>query len=299
MSYAGEIAAVVTAICWASAAALFVTAGRRMGSAQLNRLRLAVAAVCLGATLWITRGAPWPVWATQSQVAFMAASGIAGFAVGDTLYFRALVILGAGRTALVLALAPVFTAIFAHAWIGEALGPRAGLGMAMTLCGQALVLSARGQAPPPHPEGSAAFGVVCGFLAAIAVACGYVLSSVALRTGIDPLSATVVRVMAALVVLWTMALPRNGVARARTALRDRVAGLAMVGGAILGPFIGVTLSLFALQHTQAAVATSIFACAPLFAIVLGARFHGEPLTARIATGAVLAVGGVVVLFTRH
>ena len=73
----------------------------------------------------------------------------------------------------------------------------------------------------------------------------------------------------------------------------------MIAGSVCGPFIGVTLSLYALKHTQAAVATSIFACSPLLAVVLGARFHGEPLTARIAGGALLTVAGVVVLFTRH
>jgi drug/metabolite transporter (DMT)-like permease len=299
MPFTGEIAAVATAVCWACAAAFFVSAGRRMGSMQLNRLRLVVAALCLTATLWIVRGAPWPHDATQSQLFFLAASGIAGFAIGDSFYFRALVILGAGRTALLLALAPIFTLLFARFWIGETVGPRALLGIAMTLGGLMLVLHARGDGAPHHPEGSPRVGVACGILAAVAAAAGYVLSTIALRTGIDALSATLIRVVAALAALWLAVLPRNGFASARTALADRFAGRMMVAGAICGPFLGVTLSLYALQHTQAAIATSIFACSPLFAIVLGARFHREPLTPRIAAGALLTVAGVVMLFTRH
>ena len=70
----------------------------------------------------------------------------------------------------------------------------------------------------------------------------------------------------------------------------------MLGGAICGPFLGVTLSLIALQHTQAGVAASITACSPLLAIVIASRLHGEALTPRILLGALVTVAGVVVLF---
>src|SRR5262245_65346045 len=108
MRFAGELAAVGTAVCWGSSSALFLTSGRRMGSVVLNRWRLTVALLFLAATLWAVRGSPWPAWATLEQVGLLAASSVLGFVVGDTLYFRALVILGAGRAALLLSLAPVF-----------------------------------------------------------------------------------------------------------------------------------------------------------------------------------------------
>jgi len=61
---------------------------------------------------------------------------------------------------------------------------------------------------------------------------------------------------------------------------------------------GVTLSLLALQHIEAGVAASITAFYPVLAILIAARFHGERLTLRIMTGALVAVAGVVVLFLR-
>lgn len=76
MSYAGELAAVGTAVCWACAAAFFVSAGRRMGSVQLNRLRLVVALVPLLLTLWIVRGAPWPSATSEKNLLLMTASGV-------------------------------------------------------------------------------------------------------------------------------------------------------------------------------------------------------------------------------
>ncbi|HEY2954876.1 MAG TPA: EamA family transporter [Candidatus Eisenbacteria bacterium] len=72
----------------------------------------------------------------------------------------------------------------------------------------------------------------------------------------------------------------------------------MVGGAFCGPFLGVTLSLNALEYIQAGVAASITAIYPLLTILISSRFHGERLTARSLGGFVAAVAGVVVLFLR-
>jgi drug/metabolite transporter (DMT)-like permease len=72
----------------------------------------------------------------------------------------------------------------------------------------------------------------------------------------------------------------------------------MLGGAVFGPFLGVLLSLTALQRIPAGVAASITAFAPVFAMLMAARFHAERLTLRSLAGALVAVGGVIVLFLR-
>jgi len=299
MRWAGEIAAVGTAFCWACAANLFLSAGRRMGSVQLNRVRLIVAALFLSATLVATRGAAFPTWATRPQLGYLALSGLAGFAFGDSLYFRGLVILGAGHAALLLSLAPVFAAIFARWWLGETLGPQAIVGMGVTLAGLVLVQTSRRQNSTPHREGSAALGVACGVLASVGAAAGYVLSKLGLQGGLDALSGTLVRVLSGAAAIWIVAPLQGGLRNMPAALRDRVALRTTVAGAVFGPFVGVTLSLFALQHSPAGIATSIFACSPIFAIALGTWFHREPLGVRMIVGASLAVGGVVLLFSHR
>jgi drug/metabolite transporter (DMT)-like permease len=298
MRFAGELAAVGTAICWGSSASLFVVSGRRLGSRVLNRLRLTLALVLLTATLWLLRGSPWPTWATSAEIRLLAASAVLGFVVGDGLYFRSLVILGAGRAALLLSLSPVFAAVIAWIFLGETLGPRGILGVALTLGGLATVLYGRTPPAARHPEGSPFVGVVSGIGAALFSSTGYIFSKAALVNGIDPLSGTVVRVTVAVPVVWLLAPLQGGFARNFTLLRDRIAVRALCGGAVLGPFLGVTLSLVALQNTHAAVATSIFSCAPLLAIFLGARFHREEAGRRTVVGALIAIGGVLVLFSR-
>jgi drug/metabolite transporter (DMT)-like permease len=296
--FAGEFAALGTAVCWATGSNFFAAAGRRMGSVVLNRLRILVAAVLLALALLVTRGSPLPFWATPTQIGILAASGLVGFIFGDSNNFRALVILGPGRGQLLASLAPLFTVAIAWPLLHERPGPLALLGTALTLGGVFWVIQDHERHTPAHAEGSALVGVTSGILGALGQAGGYVLSKLAIRSGLDPLSATVIRVMAAAVVLWAMAAVRDEAAGTIQALRDQRGSAFMVGGAFFGPFLGVTLSLAALQTIPAGVAASITAFAPVLAILLSARFHGERLTVRSLMGAAIAAIGVVVLFLR-
>jgi drug/metabolite transporter (DMT)-like permease len=296
--YAGEMAALGTAVCWAVGSNFFAAAGQRMGSVVLNRLRITLAAVLLGTALAVTRGSPWPFWASGWAVALLAVSGWIGFVFGDTWYFRALVILGPSRAALLASTAPLFTTLIAWPVIGEKPGPLALLGMALTLGGVAVVLWDRERSEHAHVEGSVLVGVAAGVLGALGQAGGYVLSKMALQTGIDPLSATVVRVFAAVAGVWVLAAGQRQVRSTVAALRDRAAAGFMAGGAFFGPFLGVTLSLTALRWIHAGVAASITAFYPVLTALIAARFHGERLTARFVVGALVAAAGVVVLFVR-
>lgn len=298
MRFAGELAAVGTAVCWGSSSSLFTISGRRMGSLVLNRLRLTIALFLLAGAQWIVRGSPWPSWVTPRELQLFAASSLLGFVIGDALYFRSLVILGPGRAALLLSLSPVFATLQAWIFLDETLGPRGILGVGITLAGLATVLYGRASRDERHAEGSPFIGVLSGIGAALFSSSGYILSKAALAGGVDPLSATVVRVATAVPLVWLLSPLQGGFTRSFTVLRDHVATRALLGGAILGPFLGVTFSLVALQRTHAAVATSIFSCAPLLAVFLGARLRLEVVTRRTVIGAFVTIAGILVLFSR-
>src|SRR5436309_12263269 len=236
MTFAGELAALGTAVCWAAGSNFFAAAGRRMGPMVLNRLRITTAAMFLVIALAVTRGSPWPTWATVGQMGLLAVSGLIGFVFGDSQYFRALVILGPGRAALIASMAPLFTAILAWPILGELPGPLAMLGMSLTLGGIFWVLREQRRDDISRAEGPAIAGVISGVLGALGQAVGYVISKLALRTGLDPLSATVVRVGAATVAVWLVASARGSAGSSLGALRDRRAALFMVAGAFCGPF---------------------------------------------------------------
>ena len=139
--------------------------------------------------------------------------------MGDTFYFRSMMILGAGRGAMFASLAPVFTAILGVPVLGETLGPMAMLGIGLTLGGLYWILAERERAAHESIHGSVMVGVAAGVVGALGQAGGFVISKLALREGLDPLSATVVRISAATVGVWILAAAAGDVSRTLGALR--------------------------------------------------------------------------------
>lgn len=298
MRYAGELAALGTAACFASSSNLFASAGRRMGSHILNRLRIPTAWAFLTLALWFVHRAWWPTWATPAALVALSASGIVGLVFGDSWAFRSIVILGPGRASLLAATTPLFTTALAWPFLHQRPEPLAYVGILLNFGGVAFALTAHSRRQAAHAEGSQAIGVAAGLLGALGQAGGMILSKVGLRTGLDPLSATVIRIAAAAVTIWLMTAAQRQVRPTLAVLRDPQAAGFMAAGAILGPFLGVTLALTSLYFIEAGVSASIIAISPLIAMLIAARFHGEHLTWRALVGAAIAITGVVILFRR-
>jgi drug/metabolite transporter (DMT)-like permease len=77
---------------------------------------------------------------------------------------------------------------------------------------------------------------------------------------------------------------------------DRHALLPILGGAITGPFIGVWLSLIAVQLTQVGVASTLIALPPVFMLPIGAIVFKEKVGPGAIAGTVVAMVGVALLF---
>src|SRR5262249_32035562 len=211
MPFIGELGALGTSLCWAMGSNFFAAAGKTMGAVVLNRLRITMAAFFLVVALLLTHGSLWPFWASRTQVLLLAVSGVIGFVFGDTFCFRSILILGPGRGSTLACLAPPFTALLAIPVLGERLGPLAVLGIALTLAGVAWTVSDHMRIEEhEHFKGSLAVGVIAGALGALGQAVGFVLSKVALRDGLDALSATVGRVTVSAACVWVLAVAGPG-----------------------------------------------------------------------------------------
>ena len=71
--------------------------------------------------------------------------------------------------------------------------------------------------------------------------------------------------------------------------------LMLSGGAVAGPFLGVSLSLLAVHRTEAGVASAIMSITPVLLLPI-AHLRGDRVTAQAVAGTLLAVAGVAVLF---
>jgi drug/metabolite transporter (DMT)-like permease len=128
---------------------------------------------------------------------------------------------------------------------------------------------------------------------AIGQAGGLVFSKLGMR-GYPALASSEIRVITAL-VCFALGFTVVGLwPRVRLAMRHP-GGLGFTAlGAFCGPTAGVTLSLVAVAHAPAGVAASLMALSPLLVLPI-VRLRGERVGWGGVAGAVLAVGGVVLL----
>lgn len=297
MPFLGELAALTTATCWAAGSMLFTHAARRVGAFTLNHARITLALVVLSIILLITRGTHWADGADTRHMGLLVLSGIIGLTLGDWAYFRAFVDLGPRLTTLLITLAPPFTAILAIPLLGETLGPKALLGMAVTLTGVIWVIRERQPAGLEH--GHLVRGVFLGSLGALGQALGLVLSKMGMGSVIDPLPATAIRMAAATVGVWTLSLLTGRIHDLPRLARDAGARWAMVGATFLGPVTGVWLSLVAVRLTKAGVAATLMSLVPILVIPMVMVAYRERVSLRAAIGAAISVAGVAILFLRH
>ncbi|HEY3571404.1 MAG TPA: DMT family transporter [Thermoanaerobaculia bacterium] len=293
----GQLAALGTAVCWAFSALAFAAAGRRMGVLPLNLIRLVMALGFLALATWALRGLPLPVDATPRAWGWLAISGLIGFVFGDLCLFRAYVLIGPRIASLMMSLAPLLTALIGWLVLGETLTGRDALGVALTVAGIAWAVLERKEPADgaPHDRRAWAAGLALGFCGALGQAGGLVLSKLGMGS-YDPVAATEVRVIAAIGGYALLLAAVGGWPRVPAAARDR-RGLGFAAtGAFFGPFLGVSLSLFAVRHTVAGVAASIMALQPVLIIPLVVILHRERVGIGGVAGALVAVAGVALLF---
>lgn len=295
MPYQGEIAALTAVVLWSSTAILFETIGRRIGPFYTNLMRLTLACLFLGVTLYLQEGYFFPVSASPDQKLWLGLSGVVGLALGDAAFFTCLVILGSRLATLLLSLSPVFTTAFAWFFLGEHLSPLGLAGIAITFTGIFWVVNEENEEHHPRVKLK---GVVLGILAAIGQAAGVILAKYGFRSEIGALAATMLRMVPAAAVMGVAAviLYKKGVVR--TLASDKKAPLYILIASLLGPYLGVWLANVAVKYAEAGIAATLLATVPVLLIPLVWIIHGQRPTLRAVAGTCIAMTGVALIFLR-
>ncbi len=300
----GEVAALLTAICYSTSSIFFTMAGRKYGPLISNRLRLVIAILFLGVIHWIAFGSPIPVNAGIQRWLWLGASGIVGLAIGDLFLFQSYVLLGPRLGLLFLSLAPALASVLAWIILGEKLAIGTIIGILITLTGITWVVLESNAINNSGKQNSRAIpqkeyikGIGAGIVAATGQALGVVLAKNGLGEIFSPVSANVIRMAAAFLALWLVTIfQRQVISTFQQANNERSGMLYILGGAVFGPLIGVSLSLFAIQHTSIGIASTIIAMPPIFLLPVGHFLYKERITWRAIFGTLLAIVGVGLLF---
>ncbi len=294
-SYLGELAALGTSLTFAFGSTMFTLAGRRIGSITINRARLVFAAVFLSFAHWITLGTLFPFDATPERFLWLGLSGVVGLVLGDIFLFQAFVLIGPRLSMLMMSLAPILAALQAWIFLDETLTGGQIFGILLTLAGIAWVVM-EGNA---QHEGDREYGrgILLGFLGAIGQATGFVLAKNGLGGEFSAISANLIRMMAAVIVLWGITLFQGQIkATVNKLVEDKKGTLLTMGGAFSGPFLGVSLSLFALQRVEVGVASTLTSLPPIFLLPISYFVFQERFGWGAVIGTLIAMAGVAALF---
>jgi len=296
VDYLGELAALGTSLTFAVNSVFFTVAGRKVGSVVVNRVRLILAFGFLTAAHFLFEGALYPAGAGGERWLWLGLSGMVGLVLGDAFLFQAFVWVGPRISMLMMSLAPIIAALAAWLLLGEALTALQILGVGLTIGGLIWVILENNSRRDPADRDYLK-GILFGLGGAAGQAVGLVLAKRGLGGGFSPLSGNFIRMGTAMVVMWVFTLARGqGAATVRSVANHRRALGFIAGGAFIGPFVGVSLSLLSLQYANVGVASTLMALSPIFLLPISYIFFEERFGWGAVAGTGLALSGVALLF---
>ncbi|OJV33631.1 MAG: hypothetical protein BGO33_12675 [Bacteroidia bacterium 43-41] len=289
-SHIGEIASLLTAVCWTLSALFFQKAGAKVGSLSVNIIRIFLGILFLGMTTFFTRGMFFPMDATPYNWFWLGLSGVVGFFLGDLFLFKSYTIIGSRTSQLIMSLAPMITAIIGWLFLAETLSVKSILGIVVSISGIMIAVAGR-KLKLNIP--------LKGFLYALGGALGQAVGLVLSKKGMgdyDAVAATQIRAIFGFVCFFLLVTFLKRWRRVSLAVKDHKSMRSITLGAVFGPFVGVALSLYAVQHTHTGIAATLMALVPIFIIVPSAIMFHEKITARQVIGAAISIAGASIFF---
>jgi drug/metabolite transporter (DMT)-like permease len=299
MNLVGEIAALLTSVCWAFNSVVFTMAGKRVGAVTVNYLRLWIAVPALVLLHGLLFSTPFPFAIEPGRFLYLGISGLVGFVIGDAMLFESFLLIGPRLAMLLALLVPVCGAFLAWLFLGEKLLALEIASMLVTIGGIAWVVAEK---TAPQADRAAReprqyrLGVLLAVGGAVGQAVGLLFSRLGLAGGYSAISATLVRVSVAALVMALFSFCGGSLFRHLARMKDRVALLEIGAGALTGPALGVVLSLVAIAHTHIGVASTLMSLTPVLLLPVSHFLFKERITSRAIVGTLVALLGVVMLF---
>ncbi|MCB0396298.1 MAG: DMT family transporter [Flavobacteriales bacterium] len=305
----GILIAVGTTMCWSLSIFSFTEGARRIGANVLNHFRLVIATLLLTIMASVAMGiSPIKLFTTPlpSHFIWLGLSGIIGLALGDHFNFTSFAILGARLSSAFTTVAPIAALAGGYWLLGETLNVFGIVGMLVTISGILLLIFNKPKREEGFTEehGSFGKGVVYALAGAVCQGTGLVLAKKGLTQttpGLHVLHATWIRMVTGTIAIYTITILSGRLRRVTRPLLsgNRTAILYSITGAVLGPVIVVSLSIYAITLLKVSVAQTIFSLLPIMVLPIAVLYYKEKITLPSIAGAILAITGVVVLVWRE
>lgn len=285
----GEIYSIGAAASWGLAVVIYMRLGQSVPPVALSLLKNLIVVGLMVPTVLFVHGFEVPQFEWWT-FALAALSGVLGIAVADTMFFRALNALGAGRTGIIGNLFSPFVIVLSMLFLGERLTLMQFWGFLLVMIGVVLVnqrQAIEGLSPAALKRGLA-YGIGAIFLNAA----GIVMAKPVLER--EPFFwVALVRLCAALLpMLWLWrVLPTHHRVPSLRALPWPL----LIAGAIFGQYLAMLLWLAGYKYTTASIASVLNETASIFILIFAWIFLKERLSRRKLMGVMCTMAGVAVM----
>ena len=236
----------------------------------------------------------------QAALLWILGLGIVNYFGGRTQNFLSVNLIGASRASLFVASQAPFAALCAVAFTGERLNPLVGVGTAGVVGG---LIFASGTSILEGWRGDKIF--VLGYLMALGAGASYGATNVMAKQTLEVFDSPLVITMLSMLVGMLVLVPLVGASTAQSGVhREKGQGfsknlwsLRWVALAGIASGIAVISLYFAVQRADVVVISPIVSSSPLITLFLAHVFltRLERVTKRLLFGALLTVGGVVLV----
>lgn len=282
----GELFSILSAAAWAVGVILYRRLGETLPPLQLNFLKNCLVFMMLIPAIPLMHGFSIPQFDTH-QILLSVLSGLIGIGLADTLYFRALNEVGAGRMGILGNFYSPFVLLLSFVFLGDRLNAWQWCGFALVSCGVFLASwpNAGETSRPAHYFRGLMFGLLSIALMAVSI----ILVKRVLEA--QPLLwVTGLRMLGAIVGMMVIAAFRNELILLK--VPKNLPWRRLIIAAFVGQFVAMVLWLAGYKFTSASVAAILNETASVFILLLAWLFLKEPLTRRGLTGVALTLSGV-------
>jgi len=287
----GEFFALASPMGWALAVIMFRRSGETMPAFELNLSKNALALALMVPTVLVLDGWSSPAF-SRLDWAVMLVSGVLGMAVGDTLYFRALRLLGASRTGVVGSLLSPFVILLSALLLGERLVSAQWAGFAMVMGGILFVTWRRERSEISARD--LRLGAVLGAVAMFSMALGVVMVKPLLE--VHPFSWVVsARLLGGLGGMLVVTTLRGRWGVLLDTYRKPHPWVVTVTGCFLGGYLAMMLWLAGYRLIPASEASIYNEAQGSFIVLFAWLFLGESMQARKLAGLALTLAGVLTM----
>jgi drug/metabolite transporter (DMT)-like permease len=292
----GELAALGAAICWTVSAILYKGAMLNAKSIPANIVHLTGAGAVLVMSIAVI-GKFRVLMSLPTNAVFLACvSGIIGLGFGDTLYLTSLKLIGVARAVPITCIYPLFSLLWA-VFRGEPVTLTIALGAVTIVLGTWLLSREEDASKAETTKKILVKGVAAALATALLWSVSITMINMAIQETSDLDHALAINTFRVTAIAIFLLVSAPVIDRDFGFLKmQRKTLIALIAGGIVALGLGWFFLTYSFIHTLESRAVPISSTTPLFSTLSGIIFLHEKVTTKNASGSILIVVGIFLIF---